>query len=296
MRAAVRRSASARPGWRSTATTRPSSRISAARCVVLPPGAAHRSSTRSPGCGSSARGDRHRGARLRHEQALLPQRRAEGVERRRRARGPRAAGRRRARARAGARAAARRRSAACWRAGPPRRARCRRPSARAPRPARARRTTARRSSAGASGAAPPRRACRRAAPRRAPRASRAARRRTALTSPAPRGDESLGELDRLADRRVRGHAVEEGELEHAEPQRGEHRGLESLDRPRRPASRSRGRASRGAGRRRRRARVASARSRGSRPWRPRLAVQRAVRVGALLEDPPHDGVRARASG
>ena len=31
----------------------PSLPISAARCVVLPPGAAHRSSTRSPGCGSS---------------------------------------------------------------------------------------------------------------------------------------------------------------------------------------------------------------------------------------------------
>ena len=47
------------------------------------------------------------------------------------------------------------------------------------------------------------------------RASRAARRRTALTSPAPRGRVGLGQLDRLADRRVGGHAVEEGELEDA---------------------------------------------------------------------------------
>ena len=52
MRAAVRASASARPAWRSTATTAPRSSISAARWVVLPPGAAHRSSTRSPGCGA----------------------------------------------------------------------------------------------------------------------------------------------------------------------------------------------------------------------------------------------------
>ena len=43
------------PGWRSTATTRPSSPIRAARWVVLPPGAAQRSSTRSPGRGASAR-------------------------------------------------------------------------------------------------------------------------------------------------------------------------------------------------------------------------------------------------
>ena len=52
------------------------------------------------------------------------------------------------------------------------------------------------------------------------RASRAARRRTALTRPAPRGRVALGQLDRLADRRVRGHAVEKGQLEDPEPQRG----------------------------------------------------------------------------
>ena len=47
--------ASARPGCFSTATISPTSPISAARCVVLPPGAAHRSSTRSPCRGASAR-------------------------------------------------------------------------------------------------------------------------------------------------------------------------------------------------------------------------------------------------
>ena len=55
MRLAVRRSASARPSWRSTAMIWPSLRISAARWVVLPPGAAQRSRTVSPGRGSSAR-------------------------------------------------------------------------------------------------------------------------------------------------------------------------------------------------------------------------------------------------
>ena len=59
--------------------SRPASPISAARCVVLPPGAAHRSSTRSPGCGSSAARDELRRARLRRE-------RAGGVARVRRAR------------------------------------------------------------------------------------------------------------------------------------------------------------------------------------------------------------------
>src|SRR5680860_629793 len=55
MRAAVPASASARPGWCSTATTAPRSSISAARWVVLAPGAAQRSSTRSPGRGPSTR-------------------------------------------------------------------------------------------------------------------------------------------------------------------------------------------------------------------------------------------------
>ena len=45
--------------------------ISAARCVVLPPGAAQRSSTRSPGCGSTARATRCDGARLRRDRPAL---------------------------------------------------------------------------------------------------------------------------------------------------------------------------------------------------------------------------------
>ena len=40
----------------------------------------------------------------------------------------------------------------------------------------------------------------------------------------------LGELDGLPHRRVGGHAIEVGELERAEPQRGHHGGLEAVDR------------------------------------------------------------------
>ncbi len=50
-------------------------------CVLLPPGAAHRSSTRSPGWGSSSVSDEHRRARLREERALRPQGRVVDVER-----------------------------------------------------------------------------------------------------------------------------------------------------------------------------------------------------------------------
>ena len=50
-------------------------------------------------------------------------------------------------------------------------------------------------------------------------ASRAARRMTAFAKPVARGEHRLGELDRLLDGRVGGHAVQEEELEDAEPQR-----------------------------------------------------------------------------
>ena len=126
-------------------------------------------------------------------------------------------------------------------------------------------------------------------------ASRAARRSTALTRPAPAREARLGQLDRLADRRVRGHAVQERELEHAEPQGGEHGGLEPLDRPpgqlfdhvveRRAALDDSVDEPRGQ----------RAVARFEAPAAG-LAVQRAVRVGSLLEDPPNDRIRAGASG
>ena len=49
-------------------------------CVVFAPGAAHMSSTRSPGWGSSSARDHHRRARLRHDRSLLEQLRAVRVE------------------------------------------------------------------------------------------------------------------------------------------------------------------------------------------------------------------------
>ncbi len=94
---------------------------------------------------------------------------------------------------------------------------------------------------------------------------------------------------------MRGDAVEERELEHAEPQRGEHGGLELGDRP--PGERldhvvERRAALHGAvGEPRGERAVARLEAVAA-----RLAVQRAVGVGALLEDPPDDRVRARASG
>ena len=126
------------------------------------------------------------------------------------------------------------------------------------------------------------------------RASRAARRSTAFTSPAP-ARELLGQLDRLADRRVGGHAVQERELEYAEPERREHGGLEPVDRP--------------AGElldhvveRRAALDGAVGKPRCERaitrvePAAPRLAVKRTVGVGALLEYPADDRIRARACG
>ena len=123
--------------------------------------------------------------------------------------------------------ARRRSSAACWRA-----ARASAGSlsaaisARARRRGRARPTTARRSTRGASGAARP--------PAGVSVGQRVDQRARLARGAAQHGvDEAgaaarvrLGELDRLADRGVGGDAVEVGELEDAEPQRGEHGGLE----------------------------------------------------------------------
>ena len=54
MRSMLRERICARAGTGSLHTSRPRPCMSAAIWVLLPPGAAHRSSTRSPGCGSSA--------------------------------------------------------------------------------------------------------------------------------------------------------------------------------------------------------------------------------------------------
>ena len=214
---AVRRSASARPGWRSTADD--AALVAHQRGQVRGLGRRARRrgrAPRSPGSGVERARDRHRGARLRHEQAVLPQRRGERVERRVEHERPRAAVGRRARRPAAAPRARRGASAACWRGRRPRRARCRPPSARAPRRRRARRTTARRSRAGASGAARPRpgvpsgsastsgaRLARRAAQDGVDEAGAAARRGAWRARPT-RSTAACG-----------GHAVQERELEHA---------------------------------------------------------------------------------
>ena len=153
-------------------------------------------------------------------------------------------------------------------------------------------TTAARSTPGASASARPAPAWRRAARRRCARASRTARRRTALTSPAPLGASRLGQLDRLADRGVRGDAVEEGQLKDPEPQRGEHRRVELGDaalRVRRSITWS-SVATRWTVPKL--SWVASARSRASSRRRLRFAVQRAVRPRVLLEHAAHHGVGA----
>ena len=54
MRSMLRERICAREGTGSLHTSSPRPCISPAICVLLPPGAAHRSSTRSPGCGQSA--------------------------------------------------------------------------------------------------------------------------------------------------------------------------------------------------------------------------------------------------
>ena len=129
------------------------------------------------------------------------------------------------------------------------------------------------------------------------RPSRAARRSTALTSRAPRGRRALGELDALADGGVRGDAVEEQQLEGAEPQRRQHGGLEL--RGGRPASA----AIRASSVARRwtapyASCVANARSRASRPMAGRLAVQGAIGPCVLARRPaaaPRTRRRARGA-
>ena len=168
-------------------------------------------------------------------------------------------------------------------------------SARAALGRRARRTTARRSTRDRSAAAPPRPACASGSASTSARPSRAARRSTALTSPAPRGAVGLGQLDRLADRRVRGRRGR-GRRAGTTPSRSAASTAgRALDRRARPASRSRGRAWRGAARRRRRAGW-RARGRARRGRAAGLAVQRPVGPGALLEDAAQDREGDRARG
>ena len=163
----------------------PSARRGGSSCR---PGAAHRSSTRSPGCGRERARDGHRGARLRHQQARRATRGDAKVSNGR-VEDQRLGSRRRAWRPAGARRAPPRWSSACWRAATASAGSLSAAiSARAVSGAERVATTAARSTPGASARSAAWRGGavgQRVDQRRAPRAT--ARRRTALTSPAPRG-------------------------------------------------------------------------------------------------------------
>jgi hypothetical protein len=113
-----------------------------------------------------------------------------------------------------------------------------------------------------------------------------------VDQPGAAGRAGLGQLDRLADRRVRGDAVQIHELEGTESQRGQHRGVELGDRPAGQlgdhvvqSGAALDRAIRELGRERVVARVKAQAA--------RLAVQRAVGPRPLLEDTAEDRERAR---
>ncbi len=123
-------------------------------------------------------------------------------------------------------------------------------------------------------------------------------RRLAGAAPQHRVDEPpaagrcvLDQLDRLIDRRVRRHPVRVGELVQAEPQRRQHQRLELLDRAPRECLdqvvERRAALHRSVGEAHRERTLARVE-----PEPARLAVQRAVGPGTVLEDAPQDRKRA----
>ncbi len=229
MRAAVRRSASARPGWRSTATSSPRPSISAARWVVLPPGAAQRSSTRSPGRGASSR-------------ATVIAARDWGMKRPACQSGESKASNGASSTRPSGRPSAGwvgTGSSAASAAASPRSVLTRSADSAGSLSA----AISARASSGAERGEPQRgdplgvRVAQRRL--RGRRLGQRGDRRGGLARAAPqhgvdepraRGRVRLDERDGLADRRVRGHAVEVGELVEPEPERGEHDRLEPVGR------------------------------------------------------------------
>ena len=291
MRCAVRRSASARPAWRSTATIAPCVLHQRRQVGGLAAGRRTQVQHALAGHGRQHARDGHRGTRLRHQQSVAPLGRVERVEGRvehQRLGQPFDRVRRQA---LGERLA--RRSAACW------------PAARLGRLVvgghqRARRVGAER--------VPPE--------LRDPLGMRVLERGLRGRGVGERGDDrprlargasqdrvdqagaarrvGLGQLDRLADGGVRRDAVQEGQLEDPEPQRGQDRRVELAGGRR--ASRSITWSSVAT-------RwtvpyascVASARSRASSfGAAPRRAAR--GRPTPLLEDAPDDRVRAAACG
>ena len=258
----MRRSASARPGWRSTATISPWLRHQRGEVGGLAAGRGAQVEHALAGLrASSTLRDRHRGARLRHQQAVVPLGRAEDVERRvedqrlavERVRHGQALGERLGRsilsvlARRTASAGSLSAAISARASGAP-------------------------SASNHSCGDPLGVRVRERGLRRAWRSGRACDDRARFARGAAQDgvDEAgaarrvaLGQLDRLAHGGVRGHAVQKGQLEDAEPQRGQHRRVELVAANGRRARRSRGRAWPRAGRCRRLSCVASARSRAS---------------------------------
>ena len=214
---------------------------SAARCVALPPGAAHRSSTRGARCGREQARGAHRRARLRDERAGPPQRIGARIERRLEdeALGDRSV--------AEADSAHGRRLAHPAPPAPPRTASGSAtsvltrsaPSAGSFTAASSARASSEPSASHHSSAIQSGTEWRTAAPR-GRRVVERGEQRPALAPGAPqhRVDElearpagRLRQLDALVDGGVRRDAVEEQQLQHAEPQRVAHRRVEPLDRP-----------------------------------------------------------------
>ena len=207
-------------GASSIATISPSPPISAARWVVFAPGAAHMSSTRSPGCGSSTRA-----TSIDPRDCGMTAPSANGVDPCA-SHGPSStspSGTPGARVRTAtpiAAASSSRVVTSCWPAARSRAARCRAPSARGRRRARAGPTTAARSSPGASGRARRPRACASSIARRSPpRPSRVDPAHHRVGEPVRARAHGLDQLDGLLDRGVVGHAVHVEELEGADAQR-----------------------------------------------------------------------------
>ena len=295
IRCAVRASAAARPRWRSTATTAPRSSISAARWVVLPPGRGAEVEHALARLRVEQPRDHHRRARLRHEQRPRATRARRGRRRAPRARAP-PAGRGAGWLATGSRRRARRRSVrsvlarSAGSAGSLSAA----ISARAPSgPSVSHHSSAIHSgcewrSAAACGVSS---GSASTAPRRL--AGGAAQDR--VDEPGAAARVLLGELHRLAHRGVGRHAVEVGELEDPEPQRGRARRVEAVDvapGERRDHVVERGAALDGAvGQAGGEAEVARVEAEPL-----RLAAQRAIGPGVILEDPAQDRVGAPPGG
>ena len=246
---------------RGPGAARPRRHLAPASCVAFPPGAAHRSSVRSPCCEPTTSpasweptlcGQTRPGRERVLVDAVDVQRAGElGIG------PPPPTGPRRRRVQPHDELAAARSAPA---------------SARAPARRRARATRRRRPSPGTSAAAPPARGVASGSAARSGRRPSASRRSTAFVNGTARSSRARrDELDRLRHRRVVGD-LRVGELVRAEPQRRPHRRVELAHRPAAERARSRGRASGRAGSSRTRA-AAPARGRAGRA--PDAAVRNA---------------------